>query len=87
MECPCETCLVRIPCRTKLVKKGIYAHDYLIIEYAERCPLIVNYFGLDEFTKRPKHSHEKINKMCRIFRTTIGEVNYFVWQASTIGIY
>ena len=83
MNCPCETCLVRSTCRNKLVQKGSTGRPYLIIEYAEKCPYVLEYFGFHH-DKRINHSHEKINKMCEIFRVSEGEHNYFVWMACNL---
>lgn len=88
MKCPCEECLVRIPCRTKVVKKNKsgnpdWNEDFLIIEFLEKCPYIIKYFGVNRFGGI-NHTHEQISKLCDIFRVTDRR---FVWIGSTIGIY
>lgn len=81
---PCVDCLVRATCGRHLVQKGSTCDLYLIVEFAEQCPMVVNYFGKFE-DGRIKHNHEKIAKIARIHGAKNGE--YFVWFANEIGIY
>lgn len=81
---PCTICLVRPTCGRNLVKKGNTSDHYLIVEFAEKCPMVVEYFGHHE-DGRIKHNHEKIAKIARLHGATNGE--YFVWYANSIGIY
>jgi hypothetical protein len=84
MKCPCEECLVRSPCRNHLVKKSKFNRsEYLIIEYAEKCPFIIEYFGVNS-QGIILHSHETIGQLCKIF---IVPDRQFVWRASSIGIH
>lgn len=87
IECPCETCLVRVVCKYKIVRKGSEKRNYLVVELAERCPEILKYFGVDPITKRVIHEHEKIYKLCKIHGTLYEDANYFCWLESNIGIY
>jgi hypothetical protein len=88
MDCPCETCLVRVTCRNNVVRKGKSGNYYLIVEFVEKCPYVVEYFGRHPRNNTILHTHSKINKLCEIFNV-VGEGKhfYFVWLASTIGIY
>jgi hypothetical protein len=84
MMCPCEECLVRSICRQHLVKRSKFNRtEYLIVEYAEKCPFIIEYFGVNS-RGIILHSHEKIHQICKIF---VVPNECFVWQASSIGIY
>jgi hypothetical protein len=76
-ECPCEICLVRAVCSNRLIdqyKDG----KYLIVERAEKCSQIIEYFGKFE-DGRIKHSYEKIYKICKLFHAT--EDRFFLWRA------
>lgn len=81
---PCTTCLVRAVCGNTLVRQGDTKDRYLIVEYAEKCPAIVTYFG-HHYDGRIKHNHEKIAKIARLHGATNGE--YFVWFANELSIY
>jgi hypothetical protein len=84
MKCPCETCLVRIPCRTKVVRKDrTNKEDYLVIQFLEQCPYISKYFGMNKYGTF-NHSFDQINELLNIFRVPDQR---FVWLGSTIGIY
>jgi hypothetical protein len=86
-KCPCDECLVRPTCGNRLVRRGPQNRSiikYLIVEYAEKCPYIQEYFGHHP-DGRIIHCHKKINHMCKLFGATNGK--YFVWSANSIGIY
>jgi hypothetical protein len=85
MDCPCELCIVRPICGTRLVQKPKWnKYFYLILEYAEECPYILDYFGRN-LTGRVNHDYDLIYKLCELFGAHKG--NYFVWQANELGIY
>jgi hypothetical protein len=87
LECPCKICLVRSMCRRRVVRKGIESIEYLIVEYLEKCPYILEYFGIHPKTHIIFHCHKKINELCELFGTYEGESHNFVWIASNIGVY
>ena len=85
MDCPCEICLLRPICGNRLVQKSsMTKHPYLIVEYAEECPYILDYFGTNS-RGIIDHDHAKIYKLCRLFGAH--NENYFVWRANEIGVY
>jgi hypothetical protein len=75
MTCPCEKCLVRVTCGNTLIRI-LNTRRYLVVEYAEKCPYIIEYFGFGR-DGRIDHSYEKIFKLCEIFKATDGR--YFIW--------
>ena len=80
MECPCEKCLVRPVCRSRVVKK-YNGNDCLVIEYLEKCPIVMHYFTAYD----KKITHEKICEVCKCM--TIDYIRpYFnyVWYADTV---
>jgi hypothetical protein len=79
MDCPCETCLVRPVCGNELVQKTKWnKYPCLIVEYAEKCPYILDYFGVNS-ARNIDHDYIKIYKLCRLFGAYEGR--YFVWKA------
>lgn len=81
---PCTTCLVRATCGRNLIRKGNKTDHYLIVEFAEKCPMVIEYFGRHG-DGRIIHNHEKIAKIARLHGATNGE--YFVWFANELCIY
>ena len=87
-ECPCETCLVRAICRSRVVRKNVAQFktvtkgECLVIEYLEKCPMIVEYFG--SLDGKINHRYDKIYKVCECMKV---DNSYFVWYANEIGIY
>lgn len=91
-ECPCETCITRPTCGRKLIRvnerkffpPNTKVCKYLVVEFAEQCPQIREYFG-----SRPngnlEHRYEKIYAICKIFGATEGTA--FVWFANELSIY
>jgi hypothetical protein len=85
MDCPCEICLVRSICGSRLIQKSKHTNfGYLILEYAEECPLILDYFGINS-AGRIDHDFDKIYKLCKVFGAQ--DETYFLWRANEIGIY
>jgi hypothetical protein len=83
MECPCEKCLVRATCNKHLIRKSIHNTKYLIVELAEKCPLIRDYFGQHQ-DGRTIHDYKKIYCMCRIHGAT--KETSFLWFENEIQI-
>ena len=87
-ECPCEICLVKATCRSRVVRKHKSLlkknHEYetLVVEYLEKCPMIVEYFGV--LNKKIIHSYKKIHKVCKCMNVPDC---HFIWYANEIGIY
>lgn len=82
-ECPCEKCLVRAVCKTRMCEK-----DHLIVDYIKTCPLALNYIlqipqeyegQLCKF-----YFHEKINLVCDYLGV---EDRHWVWRANELGVY
>lgn len=69
VECPCENCLVRVPCRHKMCRNG-----YLIIQEIRDCYLADIY--LDKFKCGHHEYYDRIYKICSIF--DVGK--QFVWH-------
>ena len=88
MECPCEKCLVRPACRSRVVRKNIAQFktvtkgECLIVEYLQECPMIADYFG--KVNGKFIHTYKKIDKVCKCMKVPD---SYFVWYANEIGIY
>lgn len=82
IKCPCDLCLVKPLCKNKLFREA-KGHLYLIVSFAETCPFILEYFGIDPKTNKPKHDYSKIHKICDTFGASdkCGDY-YFVWMAS-----
>ena len=78
MECPCEKCLVKPACRSRVVKKN-KGNECLVVEYLEECPMIIDYFtGVNE---KIIHTYEKIYKVCECMNVPD---DYFIWHANEI---
>jgi hypothetical protein len=82
MDCPCETCLVRPVCGNRLIQKT-HPNQFpcLIVEYAEECPYILDYFGINS-SGHIDHDYDKIYKLCRLFAAHKGF--HFVWKANQL---
>jgi len=85
-ECPCETCLVRAICRSRVVKRNKSKFkrlgpigEYLVIEYLEECPMIVDYFSV--VNEKVIHTYKKIHKVCKCMNVLD---SYFVWHANEL---
>ena len=75
MDFPCEKCLVRPVCSKKLIiERG--PDKLLIMERAEKCPYIQEYFG-KHTNGTINHDFEKIHTICELFGATDG--NSFLW--------
>ena len=84
MECPCEKCLVRPVCRSRVVKKSNRKGDdqiWLVMEYLEECPMIIDYFTV--VNKRVIYTYKKINEVCKYMNI---HNTQFVWYANEIGL-
>lgn len=82
-DCPCEKCLVRAVCKTRMCEK-----DHLIVDYVKKCPLVYTYITEPEPRYKDElcrfYFHKKINKVCDFLGV---ENQNWVWRANEVGVY
>jgi hypothetical protein len=80
-ECPCEKCLVRAVCKTRMCEK-----DHLIVDYIRTCPLALEYISDAEQPDQlcRMYFHKKINLVCDYLGV---EDRNWVWRANEVGVY